>query len=178
MAAGIAGTFSPVERRRSIVHRAQENPIHPEDWTYKDSVAATLQYEIDTIDSVVSFHNEGVFRIVLTDPKNLNFGMGDEEELASSYFTLCHLKARLEILNAALPLVDDEANRSATAEKIIFWNRLVTLLLERVHKKIVEAGSEEIPAATEFELQQQIQRLCSLRYTEESKGSWFNGSGN
>ncbi|ADI02686.1 hypothetical protein [Syntrophothermus lipocalidus] len=178
MAAEIVGTFSPVERRRSIVNRAQENPIHPEDWTFKDSVAAIFQHEIDTIDSVVSFHNEGVFRIVLTDPKNLNFGMGDEEELVTAYFTLCHLKARLEILNAALPLVDDEATRGAAAEEINFWNRLVTLLLERVQRKIVEAGPEKIPAATEFELQQQIQRLCTLRFTGELQGSWFDGSGN
>lgn len=141
MAAVIAGTISPVERRRSIVSRAQEDPIHPKDWTFKDSVAATFQHVIDIIDSVVSFHNEGVFRIVLTDLKNLNFGMGDEEELATAYFTLCHLKARLEILNTALPLVDDAA-RGATAEEINFWNRLVTLLLERVQRKIVEAGQE------------------------------------
>ncbi len=154
MAAEIADTLSPVERRRSIVNRVQENPIHPEDWTFKDSVAATFQYEIDIIDSVVSFHNEDVFRIVLTDPKNLNFGMGDEEELVTAYFMLCHLKARLEILNAALPLVDDEATRGATAEEISSWSQLVTLLLARVTKKIVEAGPEKTPAVTEFEIQQ------------------------
>ncbi|WP_041591654.1 peptide deformylase [Thermoanaerobacter mathranii] len=66
MAAEIADIFSPIERRHSIVSKAQEIPIHPGVWTYKDIVAATFQHEIDTIDSVISFHNEDVFRIILT----------------------------------------------------------------------------------------------------------------
>jgi len=104
--------------------------------------------------------------------------MGDEEKLATVYFTLRHLKARLEILNAALPLVDDEATRGATAEEINFWNQLVTLLLARVHKKIVEAGPEKIPAVTAFEIQQQIQRLCTLRYTGELQVTGLTGVAN
>ncbi|WP_157629582.1 hypothetical protein [Thermoanaerobacter mathranii] len=104
--------------------------------------------------------------------------MDDEEELTTVYFTLCHLKARLEILNAALTLVDDEATRGTTAEEINFWNQFVTLLLERVQRKIVGAGPEKIPVVTQLEIQQQIQRLCTLRFTRELQGSWFDGSGN
>lgn len=164
MFAEITGAFREVEK---------EVRAYPADWTFKDSLLATIQYEIDMIDSVVAFHNADVFRIVLTDQKNLNFGMGDEEALATAYFMLCHLKARLEILNAALTLVEDEAVRGGYSVKAGFWNQLVTLLLERVHKKIAQANPDVIPTVTPHEIQHQITHLCTLRHTEELQDSWF-----